>query len=230
MYSIKEIFYTVQGEGYHAGIPAVFVRFSGCNLWSGREKDRERDASRNAVECPRWCDTDFADGSKMAAQAIVISAINAVETACDGSVRLPLVVFTGGEPLLQLDRALVSAFREAFPFAELAVETNGTVHPKVPVGDRDGLDWVCVSPKVPAALLALTSGSELKVVVPAYDPSEYAAVADRFTHCYVSAEAETFEVGKSLIVSDNLQRAAAWCMQNPRWKVTVQTHKIIGVP
>lgn len=230
-YAIKEVFYTVQGEGYHAGTPALFVRFAGCNLWSGRDEHRDRDADRNGAECPRWCDTDFVDGDKWETAEGPKGLAAYIVACCPGDeADLPLVVFTGGEPLLQLDRALIAELREWFPKACFAVETNGTVEPKVPIGTRHGLDWVCVSPKLPVDRLALTSGHELKVVVPAYDPRDYEAIADGFEHRFISAEAETTSVGQSVIVADNLRRAASFVMENPAWRLTLQSHKIIGVP
>lgn len=230
-YSIKEVFYTLQGEGYHAGTPAVFVRFSGCNLWSGKAEHRARDAARHGAECPKWCDTDFADGDRMDSARVAALALAEVQQkGVDTPDDVPLVVLTGGEPLLQVDRSMVIALRFAFRNAVLAVETNGTVLPKVPVGVRDGLDWICVSPKLPADRLKLATGDELKVVVPAYNPAEYINVAAGFDHLYVSAEAHTYDIGRSVVVGDNLKRAAAWCMENPDWKLTLQSHKIIGVP
>jgi len=226
MYAVKEVFYTLQGEGWNAGTAAVFVRFAGCNLWSGRDKDRERDAARNGAECPRWCDTDFVDGTRCSTDDVV-SMVGALVDKHDA---LPLIVLTGGEPLLQVDQPLVDALHAAFPRAMLAVETNGTIDAKVPLQSAHGIEWVCVSPKVPAARLRIRSGSELKVVVPAYSPTDYAEVADGFDHLYVSAEAQTLEVGRSVIVADNLTRAAVWCMEHPEWRLTLQSHKIIGVP
>lgn len=224
-YSVKEVFYTIQGEGAHAGTPAVFIRFSGCNLWSGRAEHRRRDAQRNEAECPLWCDTDFADGTAATVEQVVAQAVAAVPDPA----ALPLVVFSGGEPLLQLDVQMVRAMRQAFPAALLAVETNGTVLPKSAPHTPDGVDWVCVSPKLPPERLKLRTGDELKVVVPAYDPREYNDFADGFTYRMVTAEARTTAVGKSLIVQDNLATAAQFCMDNPHWRLTVQTHKVIGL-
>lgn len=212
-YAIAEAFYTLQGEGYHAGTPAQFIRFAGCNVWSGRDEDRDRDARRNGARCPRFCDTDF----------VVKQRVRFGELELAAPADVPLVVLTGGEPLLQIDQRVVDALRERFPRALVAVETNGTC--PLPCS----VDWVCVSPKVAVERLALRSGDELKVVVPAYDPADYEAIADGFTHRWVSAEAQALDVGRSLLVGDVLRAAAEWTMAHPRWRMTVQTHKVIGL-
>lgn len=219
-YAVKEIFYTLQSEGFHAGTPAVFIRFAGCNLWSGRDDARERAAAANRAKCPLWCDTDFVGGTKMSAQEIADAA---AKTGCDVA-QLPLIVLTGGEPLLQVDDALTYLLHLTFPFAIIAVETNGTVTPRTA-----GIDWVCVSPKVDLDKLRLTRGHELKVVWPAYDPAAYRSIWGRFHHRYVSAEATTSSVGNSLISQTNLLSASEWVMRNPGWNLTVQSHKIIGI-
>jgi 7-carboxy-7-deazaguanine synthase len=217
-YSITEVFYTLQGEGYHAGTPALFVRFAGCSMWSGIEEHRERDATRNAAACPLFCDTDFRPRERLTAAEIVERGRALAPAA------LPLIVLTGGEPLLQVDHPLVDALRISWPHAVIAVETNGAHEP------RAELDWICVSPKVAPSSLQLRQGDEIKVVVPAYAPEDYAAVSAGFTHRWVSAEAKQTGVGRSLIIEDNLRRAAEWIMQNPGWRLTVQTHRIIGIP
>lgn len=217
-YSIKEVFYTLQGEGYHAGKPALFIRFSGCNLWSGRQGHRERDAVRNDAECPRWCDTDFADGERMTAEALVSVATS------EAPEDVPLIVLTGGEPYLQIDEPLLAALRGTFDNAVIAVETNGTVEPKATV------DWICVSPKVTIDRLKIREGDELKVVFPGYDPDYYAALANLgFDHHFVSPEAATRAVGESLINADNTARAIAFVQKNHTWRLSLQSHKIIGV-
>jgi 7-carboxy-7-deazaguanine synthase len=216
-YAIAELFYTLQGEGYHAGTPALFVRFAGCSMWSGLDEHRERDATRNGAACPRFCDTDFRPRERLTAEQIV-------ERGMDLAPATPLIVLTGGEPLLQVDQPLVDALRRAWPRATIALETNGAHEP------RAALDWVCVSPKVPVERLAITRGDELKVVVPAYQPENYAAIADGFAHRWVSAEATTSGVGQSVLSGEALRRAAAWVMANPAWRLTVQAHKVIGVP
>jgi 7-carboxy-7-deazaguanine synthase len=214
-YAIAETFYTLQGEGFHAGTPAQFIRFAGCNMWSGREQHRERDADRNAAACPRFCDTDFLPRQRASVDAMPL----------DAPVDVPLVVLTGGEPLLQVDDDLIAFLRRRFPRATIAVETNGTR--PIPC---DGIDWVCVSPKVAVGRLELRAGDELKVVVPAYAPSDYAEIVDGFTHRWVSAEAVTTGIGRSLLDGEALRRAAEWVMLNPKWRLTVQAHKMIGIP
>ncbi|MBU6426348.1 MAG: 7-carboxy-7-deazaguanine synthase, partial [Rhodospirillales bacterium] len=167
-YSVKEIFYTLQGEGRNAGRAAVFCRFAGCNLWTGREEDR-------ATAVCKFCDTDFVgmDGTGGGRFAAAADLARAVDTAWSGGVANKLVVLTGGEPLLQVDDALVAALHEAG--FEIAVETNGTIAPP------KGIDWLCVSPKANAAL-AVDKGDELKLVYPQTDamPERFAGLG--FTH------------------------------------------------
>ena len=225
-YSVKEVFYTLQGEGRHAGSPAVFIRFAGCNLWNGQESGRQKGSLK--AKCPLWCDTDFAKGTKMEAGDVIESVRGVIpddilKAARDRSYA-PLFVFTGGEPLLQLDSSLISLMREEFNCI-VSVETNGTI----PRGGLD-LDWVCVSPKVAPDKIAMTTGDEMKVVYPSYDPLPYyEKFKGSFSHFWLSAEAETHEVGRSLIVKDNLKQAADYCMKNPPWRLTLQSHKIIGI-
>ncbi len=216
MYAVTEIFYTLQGEGQHTGTPAQFIRFAGCNLWSGRADDRARDAERSAAACPMFCDTDFMARGRM--------SIDKILERCEAPANVPLVVLTGGEPMLQLDHELVLALRRNYSAAEIAIETNGTR--KVP----SFVDWVCVSPKVADSKIEQRGGDELKVVLPAYSPEDYADLAHGFEHLWVSAEAKTEAVGRSVIVSDNLARAARWCMANPSWRLTLQAHKVLGLP
>ncbi len=208
-YQIKEIFYTLQGEGANAGRPAVFCRFAGCNLWSGREEDR-------ASAMCRFCDTDFVgtdgpDGGRFKSAETLAHAIAARWRGAPGGT--PLVVFTGGEPLLQLDAALIDAVH-AQNFV-IAIETNGTLAAPA------GIDWICVSPKAGAPLVQ-RSGHELKVVVPqaGLDLDELATL--RFDHFFVQAMD-----GPAL--AQNLQAAIAHCLSDPRWRLSVQTHKLIGI-
>lgn len=223
-YRVKEIFYTLQGEGRYAGTPALFLRFVGCNLWSGQSEHRGRDAERNGAKCPHWCDTDFVGGESLD----IADLMQQLCATYPGSPReLPLLVLTGGEPFLQVDWVLCNELHKTFRNATLAVETNGTVEPKKHV--HDCLDWICISPKVPVDRLKLKHGGELKVVYPAYDPQDYQSIADNFEYLYVSAEAETLEVGRSLIAIDNLKHAAAWVMEHPDWRLTLQAHKFIGL-
>ncbi|WP_062223432.1 7-carboxy-7-deazaguanine synthase [Aureimonas sp. D3] len=207
-YAVKEIFYTLQGEGRNAGRASVFCRFSGCNLWSGREEDRE-----NAV-C-RFCDTDFVGmdgtgGGRFRSANELAEAIAACWGAVDGE---RLVVLTGGEPLLQVDEALIGALHaQGF---EIAVETNGTVAPP------PGIDWLCVSPKAGADLL-VTGGDELKLVFPqaGAEPERFAALP--FRHLLLQPMDGPDQ-------AENTARAVAYCMANPRWRLTLQTHKMLGI-
>ena len=209
-YSVKEIFYTLQGEGTHAGRPAVFCRFAGCNLWSGREQDR-------ATAVCRFCDTDFvgtdgALGGRFADAASLASRIDGLWPAA--YARSKFVVLTGGEPLLQLDAALLDALH-ARGFL-VALETNGTL-PVPP-----GVDWICVSPKMGAPLVQ-RSGNELKVVMPQaqQDLSAYEALA--FEHFYVQPLDDA-------ATAHNTTLAIAHCKAHPQWKLSVQTHKILQIP
>jgi len=208
MYTVKEIFYTLQGEGANAGRAAVFCRFAGCNLWTGREEDRA------AAVC-RFCDTDFVgvgpDGGKFATAEALAEAVAARWPS--GAGGRPLVVCTGGEPLLQLDAEAVAALH-ARDF-EVAVETNGTRPPP------PGLDWICVSPKVGAPLV-LTAGDELKLVYPQEwgDPARFAALD--FRHFFLQPMD-----GPEVAV--NTGRAVAYCLAHPQWRLSVQTHKVVGI-
>lgn len=208
MYTVKEIFYTLQGEGRQAGRAAVFCRFTGCNLWSGREEDRSK------AVC-QFCDTDFVgtgpDGGKFATAAELAARIASQWPA--GSGGTPYVVCTGGEPLLQLDSALIAALHEQG--FEIAVETNGTIAAPA------GLDWICVSPKAGAPLLQ-TSGNELKLVYPQ---------ATQLPETVAHLQFDTFYLqpmdGPELAA--NTRAAIAYCMAHPRWRLSVQTHKVVNI-
>ena len=209
-YSVKEMFYTLQGEGTHAGRPAVFLRFSGCNLWSGREQDRAR------AVC-QFCDTDFIGtdgqgGGKFADAASLSAAVADLwPTKGHGT---PYVVCTGGEPLLQLDAPLIEALhRQGF---EVAVETNGTIAAPA------GIDWICVSPKADAALLQ-QSGHELKLVYP-----QLLAMPDRFTS--LDFRGFFLQPMDGPHVGDNTAAAVAYCLAHPQWRLSLQTHKMLGIP
>ncbi|HSV72059.1 MAG TPA: 7-carboxy-7-deazaguanine synthase [Methylibium sp.] len=208
-YSVKEIFYTLQGEGGQAGRPAVFCRFAGCNLWSGREEDRA-----NAV-C-RFCDTEFvgtdgSGGGKFTIAEALASAVASHWPAGGGGRRF--VVLTGGEPLLQVDAALLDALHaQGF---EVAVETNGTVAAPA------GIDWLCVSPKAGAPLLQ-TRGDELKVVVPQEGIDLGALEALDFRQRRVQPMD-----GPQLAA--NTEWAVRWCLEHPRWQLSLQTHKLLGI-
>lgn len=211
MYTVKEIFYTLQGEGYHTGRPAVFCRFSGCNLWTGREADRER------AVC-RFCDTDFVgvgpDGGRFATADDLATGV-AQRWPGPGSGGSPFVVCTGGEPLLQMDEALVDALH-ARGF-EIAVETNGTQLPP------RGIDWVCVSPKANAPL-RLLNGDELKLVYPQAEPEAQPECFEHLAFRHFSLQPLD---GPDL--SANTRRAVEYCLAHPRWRLSLQTHKLLGL-
>lgn len=209
-YKVKEIYFTLQGEGHWTGRPAVFCRFTGCNLWSGREEDREK------AICS-FCDTDFVgtdgkNGGRYKAEELATMVRSFFPG--DGQRLKPYVVCTGGEPLLQLDESLIVAFhREGL---EVAVETNGTILPP------EGLDWICVSPKAGSEWI-LTAGNELKLVYP-----QPGAEPERFTeldfdHFYLQPMD-----GPSTAVNTRL--ALQYCMEHPQWSLSLQTHKILEIP
>lgn len=209
-YSVKEIFYTLQGEGAQAGMPAVFCRFAGCNLWSGRERDRE------SAVC-RFCDTDFVGtdgtlGGKFASAGSLADAIAAQWPAEDAEHRL--VVLTGGEPLLQVDPALVAALH-ARRF-RIAVESNGTI------AAPEGIDWLCISPKAGAPWVQ-RSGQELKVVWPqpglALDALE---AQGQFAHRFLQPMDGPAQAENTALCIDT-------CMQRPGWRLSLQTHKLTGI-
>jgi len=209
MYSVKELFYTLQGEGSHTGRPAVFCRFTGCNLWSGREEDRA------TARC-RFCDTDFVGtdgggGGKFEAAADLAQAASQLWPA--GARGGRFIVLTGGEPTLQVDFELVEAFKRAGFY--VAIETNGTI---VPPGN---LDWICVSPKA-GAELAVRSGDELKVVVPqeGIDLEELVAL-DFGSRVLQPMDGPRRE--------ENTRWAVEACLRDPRWKLGIQVHKVLGL-
>lgn len=208
-YAVKEIFRTLQGEGAQTGRAAVFCRFAGCNLWTGREQDRE------TAVC-RFCDTDFigTDGVGGGKFATAEDLAEAISRQWRGAPGRAYVVFTGGEPLLQLDEALIDAMH-AKDF-EIAIETNGTLEPPA------GVDWICVSPKA-GAELKLTRGHELKLVFPQDEARPEDFVSLDFRHFFLQPmdgpEREA-----------NTAAAAAYCMDNPAWRLSLQTHKLIGLP
>ena len=207
-YAVKEIFYTLQGEGAHAGRPAVFCRFTGCNLWSGREEDR------NTAQC-RFCDTDFVgtDGTGGGRFIDANALADAVAAEWPGS-GVPFVVCTGGEPLLQLDDALVAALHDRG--FQVAVETNGTVAPA-----PAGIDWVCVSPQA-GAPLRLLEGDELKLVIPQPSIDLDALECLRFKRF-------SLQPMDGPEVAANTRSAVEICLQRPRWQLSLQTHKMLGI-
>lgn len=212
-YSIKEIFFTLQGEGANTGRAAVFCRFAGCNLWSGHEKDR-------ASAICQFCDTDFVGtdgegGGHFQRASDVASAVSAAWPVKQSAPRLrPLVVCTGGEPLLQLDEELVAAFHlEGF---EVAIETNGTrLLPP-------GIDWVCVSPKAGADLV-LRSGHELKLVFPQEGAEPVLYENLDFKHFFLQPM-------DGAARERNTELALRYCLEHPQWRLSLQTHKLLGIP
>ncbi|MFG1382652.1 7-carboxy-7-deazaguanine synthase [Xanthobacter versatilis] len=209
-YAVKEMFLTLQGEGAQAGRAAVFCRFAGCNLWSGREDDRAE------AQC-RFCDTDFVGmdgegGGRFADAETLASAIAATWGSAAPERRF--VVFTGGEPLLQLDTALVDAVH-ALGF-EIAVETNGTVDAP------DGIDWICMSPKA-GTDLKLTRGHEIKLVFPQPGLAPETLAGLDFTHFFLQPMDGPDRLR-------NIEAAVAYCLSHPRWRLSLQTHKMIGIP
>jgi 7-carboxy-7-deazaguanine synthase len=210
MYSVKEIFYTLQGEGANTGTPAVFLRFAGCNLWSGLERDRAR------AVC-RFCDTDFVGtggpgGGKFRSAAALAQAVAGKWPLRQRAHRF--VVCTGGEPLLQLDAPLIAALH-AHGF-RIAVETNGTLTPP------PGIDWLCVSPKARAPL-RVKRGDELKLIYPqrGAPPRRYERLD--FTHFFLQPMDGPQR-------ERNTQLAVDYCRRRPRWRLSLQTHKMIGIP
>lgn len=225
-YAVKALWRTVQGEGVWAGRPAVFVRLAGCNLWSGHAADRDRDAARSGASCPRWCDTDF---TREGAVKLSADDLAAEAARVGGAVRF--CVLTGGEPLLQADAALVRALHAAGFM--VAVETNGTQRLADAFGSVGaGPDWVVCSPKLPEAALRLEACDELKLVVPDYRPAQYAAFAERVRERGEGAARRRAlwvqpEDGPRLAEATRL--ALDLVFEDPRWRVSVQTHKHLGV-
>ena len=211
MYSIKEIYKTIQGEGAYSGRPAVFCRFSGCNLWTGREEDRA-----NAI-C-QFCDTDFIgtngeNGGKYTAAKLADQLDMVWRHSCQDTEN-KFVVFTGGEPLLQLDEGLIEAVKEVGFY--IAVETNGTCEAP------DGIDWICMSPKA-GAELKLKTGNELKLVYPQPTLLPNDIVGLEFDRFFL----QPMDGPK---VEENTKLATEYCLNNPRWELSLQMHKLLGIP
>ena len=212
MYTVKELYSTLQGEGHHTGRPAVFLRFAGCNLWSGLERDR------STAIC-YFCDTDFVGvdgpgGGKFTTAEQLVDAVGDEWERHHTSCEDRFTVLTGGEPLLQLDTPLIEALHQAR--FEIAIETNGTLF--VPAG----VDWICVSPKANAEFVQ-RSGNELKIIYPQadIDPEEYADLA--FDHFFLQPM-------DNPDIARNTELATAYCTDHPQWKLSLQTHKILGIP
>lgn len=216
-YRVKKIFPTWQGEGYHTGTRSMFVRLVGCNLWSGLEKDRHRDAVRHGVTCPMWCDTDFTPtGSDSLTAVDVLDRLR--EHYPHGGVP---VVITGGEPFLQVDDHLITTLRGGG--FRVHVETNGTVR----IGDRLSVfpDWITCSPKTEEERVVLETMSEIKLVVPDYQPEMFPNL--------IRVQSER---GVRLFVQpcddpprDNIRTCLAITRKDPRWRISLQTHKMMGV-
>lgn len=212
-YTVKEIYYTLQGEGAHTGRPAVFLRFTGCNLWSGREEDR-------AKAICRFCDTDFVGtdgpggGKFESPESLALAVASAWKSTATSNGTPPFVVCTGGEPLLQLDQPLVDALHsQGF---HVAIETNGTLQPP------SGIDWICCSPKIGVELV-LHSGNELKFVYPQEesDPRQFVHLA--YEHFFLQPMDGPDQ-------AKNTELALQYCRAHPRWRLSLQTHKILGIP
>ena len=208
-YAVKEIFYTLQGEGARAGRAAVFLRFAGCNLWSGLERDR-------ADAVCKFCDTEFVgtdgDGGGKFSDAAALAQAVAAKWPIDQPGK-PYVVCTGGEPLLQIDEALIAALHDnGF---EIAIETNGTLLPP------PGIDWICVSPKADAEFV-LKQGNELKLVYPQAggDPAQYANL--KFDNFFLQPMDNAHR-------QENVRAAITYCMAHPQWRLSLQTHKLLGI-
>ena len=208
-YAVQEIFATLQGEGAQAGRPSVFCRFAGCNLWSGREEDR-------AGAVCQFCDTDFigmdGEGGGRFADAGALAA--AIEASWPGGASHRYVVFTGGEPLLQLDTHLIAAVHERG--FEIAVESNGTVEPP------EGIDWLCISPKA-GAPLKVRCGSELKLVFPQPKLMPDSLPPLEFGHFYLQPMDGPDRLAHT-------EAAVRYCLEHPQWRLSLQTHKLIGIP
>lgn len=206
-YKVKEIFYTLQGEGFHSGRPAVFCRFAGCNLWSGLEKDRD------SAIC-KFCDTDFwgtdgLNGGKYTAEELAI-----IVRGLYPSDDFPFVVCTGGEPALQMDEELISEFHKRG--LEIAIETNGTIEVS------RNIDWICVSPKANTEII-VTKGDELKLVYPQIEnqPKDFASLD--FSYFYIQPLDDKYQ-------EENVRKCVNYCLQNPKWKLSLQSHKILNIP
>jgi len=229
-YRVKNIFRTVQGEGFWVGRPAVFVRLVGCNMWSGYENDRERDAERTGADCPLWCDTDFIKEGSTTYDAQGLADAMVEE---GGDIRF--CVLTGGEPFLQANARLIDALHEAG--FRVAMETNGTVSIEEAFWSDEREvsippDWIVCSPKLPEDDLALEYFDELKLIVPDYRPSAYADFAERARTHEMRGEAVPLlwlqpEDGPRLEKAKQL--AVDLALDHPRWRVGVQAHKVLGV-
>lgn len=209
VYSVKEIFMTLQGEGVHAGRPAVFLRFTGCNLWNGLEKDR-------AFAACQFCDTDFVgtDGQNGGKFKTAQELADAVVAQWSAGKDYRYIVITGGEPLLQLNEALIDALH-LYDFT-IAIETNGTLVPP------DNIDWICMSPKA-GSDINLFKGNELKFVYPQENFAPEIFENMKFDHFLIQPKDD-------LNAAENTQKAIEFCQKNPKWRLSVQTHKFLNIP
>jgi len=209
MYKIKEIYFTLQGEGFHTGRSSIFIRFSGCNLWSGNEKDRDK------AIC-NWCDTDFVgtDGPNGGKYSVNQIQDTLLKLWPNNNLDKPYVICTGGEPLLQLDNKLIKGIHDIG--FEIGLETNGSLLPP------PGIDWVCVSPKANANLI-LKKGNELKFVYPQnkINPKKYEKL--NFDYFFIQPM-------DGINQKENIKKSKKFIMKNPQWGLSLQTHKIIGIP
>lgn len=211
-YAVKEMFATLQGEGAHTGRASVFCRFTGCNLWSGREEDRHKAACQ-------FCDTDFIGtdgegGGRFATADALAEALVRCWRSEAGDQAGRYVVFTGGEPLLQIDPALIAAVKAAD--FEIAIESNGTINAP------EGIDWICVSPK-PSSVVTQQTGQELKLVFPQESLPPELFEGWNFEHFWLQPMDGPDRIA-------NTAKAVAYCLKHPRWRLSLQTHKLIGIP
>ena len=212
-YAVKEIYYTLQGEGANTGRPAVFLRFAGCNLWTGFEKDR----GKGPGGCSNWCDTNFVGtdgpgGGKFAKASDLVDAVSRLWPS-NGDKSRPLVVCTGGEPLLQLDESLLSRFRRAG--FSVAVETNGTIEPPA------GVYWITVSPKS-GSVLKVRTGHELKLVYPQRGAEPELFQQLDFRHFFLQPMDGPNQ-------TENVKLTVEYCLVHPQWRLSLQTHKLVGI-
>jgi organic radical activating enzyme len=218
-YAVHEVFASLQGEGLHTGRPALFVRFAGCNLWSGREQDRARDAERHEAACPAWCDTTFrGPPGRHGGQLSLAALLRACEQEADG---VAFVVLTGGEPLLQADAELIGALRRRLALP-VHVETNGTL----PLPPGANPDWIALSPKTPPDRLALRVCDELKVVYPSPVPPVAYAQALRV----LARDALLVQPRAGPDLPAAVGACILYVREHPGWRLGVQAHKVLGLP
>ena len=222
-YRVRALWQTLQGEGFWAGRPAVFVRLVACNMWSGYDADRARDAERTGAGCPLWCDTAFTkEGS------VRLTAEDLADTVLRIGAGVRFCVLTGGEPFLQADAPLVRALHARG--IEVAVETNGTVALATAFGDPAGWpDWIVCSPKLPLARLSIETCDELKLVVPDYRPEAYSPLAERVRERSLAGRLLWLQPEDGPRFEEAARLAVDLALSDPRWRVSVQGHKALGV-